>query len=93
MIRKVPDLQAWVLKKEDFPIAANIINPSGWCMWLELPVLDTILDHHFYSHYSEIPDNSYFCIISTKEIDDWPFWKITLNKLEEINKTWNKFYD
>jgi len=83
MIRKVPNMSAWVLRCKDFSLLR--CNTKGVLYTYELPLFST--DPH-----SEVPffiDDDELVLVMTS-INKRP---LTLEQIEEINKIWNKFYE
>lgn len=85
MIRKVPNMKAWVMRWRDLNLfeRVNYVYISAVFM---LPLFDT------YPRIEEVlnfKDDQLILIINTS-VNPRPF---TLEQVEEINKTWNKFYE
>lgn len=85
MIRKVPNMKAWIMKWVDI-ISFERVTKVCISTVYTLPLFDTyprsidILDFE---------DDQLILIIDTF-VNSRPF---TLEQIEEINKTWNKFYE
>lgn len=83
MIRKVPNMNAWVLRCKDFSLLRY--NTKGALYTYELPLFST-------DPPSEVPffiDDDELVLVMTS-INKRP---LTLEQIEEINKIWNKFYE
>lgn len=96
MIRKVPNMSAWVLHGKDYSTFRTTVYLRNWIILLKLPLLNTkILLQNVYNHYYEVPDDEYFCIIEEPELCKTVGYKynLTLDEVEVINQTWNKFYE
>lgn len=85
MIRKVPNMKAWVLRRKDYRLLCNCTN-SVLINTYALPLFDT-------NPPLEIPflmdDDELILVVDfiTNE------HSLTLEQVEEINKTWNRFYE
>lgn len=88
MIRKVPNMQAWVMYNRDYSnwIWTSVIH-FGFQDIILLPLFD--LTPKAYSSRFLIEENDLILVVDTY-IHPRPY---TLEQVEEINKTWNKFYD
>ena len=97
MIKKVPDLNAWVFNVENYLELINKHNTPSSYYILRLPLFSTSLTinnvyiNDLRDHIDEI-----CCLIDCNEkIDNDSFSTIdfTLEKIEAINLIWNNFYD
>lgn len=104
MIRKVPGLNAWVLKPKDFETLwkVNIHTRTGYLSVFELPILDihqNSITAWFYQDESNYTSDYVLAtldpIIELKL--NWDFinfpWKIKEEYIDIINETWNRCYD
>lgn len=84
MIRKVPNMNAWVLRCKDYsPLR---YSTKGFLYTYELPLFDT-------DPSPEIPfliDDDELILVMDARIHTR---SLTLEQIEEINKIWNKFYE
>lgn len=91
MIRKVPNLNAWVLKIRDLDLFLGIssLRYKGWMIY-DLPLfsIDPYIKNITYFLFNK-DKNDLVLIIS----NSYESKKFTLEQVEEINKTWNKFYE
>ena len=93
MIRKVPNIRAWILKRKDVLILRQVCN-IGSCLFLRLPLFEVEVTDIIIPNTRCIEQNEYICCINLNEIKiDNLLLNITLNQLELINKTWNEFYE
>lgn len=96
MIRKVPNMKAWILRGKDYHTFIETVCLKNWIILLKLPLFNTrILKQNVYGHYYEVSDDEYYCIIEEPELckifSDG--YNLTLDEVESINKTWNEFYN
>lgn len=83
MIRKVPNMNAWVLRCKDYSILRY--NTNRFLYTYELPLFDT-------DPSPEIPfliDDDELILVMGDRITH----SFILEQIEEINKIWNKFYE
>jgi len=84
MIRKVPNMSAWVMRWRDFNLfeyVNNIYVPAAFM----LPLFD------IYPRCTDINfEDDQLILIIDAFTNLRPF---TLEQIEEINKTWDKFYE
>ena len=95
MIRKVPNIRAWVLKSEDIDILIRI-NPDMFRKYViiiyNLPILDSRPPciNTYWSDVilvtNETPHQKNLCLFNEDGT-------MKIEYIEEINKIWNKFYD
>lgn len=97
MIRKVPNIKAWILKPDDYllllKVNSQIINAYNIIRIFNLPLLSCNPDDG--KSYTDYTD---FVMVTIEnpflESDLFnPDGTFKLKYVEEINKTWNKFYD
>ena len=88
MIRKVPNMQAWVMHYKDYPswIRTSTIH-LGFQMLLPLPLFELSPEVYVLSFLIEEDE---LILVVDAYIHPRPY---TLEQVEEINKTWNKFYE
>jgi len=85
MIRKVPNMKAWVMKWRDITLFEHVTKVYFSTVF-NLPLFDTcprstdILDF----------EDDQLILITDTLVNSRPF---TLEQIEEINKTWDKFYE
>ncbi len=95
MIRKVPNISAWVLKASDvewfLPTSTMHI---GFVYSTKLPLFSTtpLVIRYRKCHYEDdelilLIDGYEYITFGTGAMSEF-----TLDEVEEINKTWNKFY-
>ena len=84
MIRKVPNMKAWVLQRKDYSLLRYLTN--SLLSTFELPLFDS----------NPIPTASFLInddeLMLVAEVSTGTL-SFTLEQVEEINKTWNKFYE
>ena len=86
MIRKIPNIEAWICTYFDYrDILLKITNPRLWSAF-NLPLFELTLKHRDNNIYG---DNELILCA------DWSLngKKFTEEERDEINKTWNKFYE
>ena len=99
MVRKVPNISAWVLKESDVEwfIPTSTIH-IGFDYSTKLPLFSTtpLVRKYRKCHYE---DDELILLIDGYELlehnimfDVEVIRGFTLEEVEEINKTWNKFY-
>lgn len=84
MIRKVPNMKAWVLRRKDYKLLCHCTNSVLYTY--ALPLFDT-------NPPLEIPflmDEDELILVIDFIINEH---SLTLEQVEEINKTWNRFYE
>lgn len=88
MIRKVPNMSAWIMHYKDYSnwIGTSIIH-LGFQIIMPLPLFE--LYPKTYSLRSLIEENELILVVDAY-VHPRPY---TLEQVEEINKTWNKFYE
>lgn len=101
MIRKVPNIRAWVLKKEDLPILykvnRNLTHSYSFLKTIYcLPILGNTPPYYnplFDDYLSDIilvttetPYQVRLCLFNEDRT-------MKIEYIEEINKIWNKFYE
>lgn len=92
MIRKIQNHKAWVLKLEDVSILYKTSNICSWYFMLNLPLFDT----HVYKNLTFLnhKTSDYIVVIDVYEFLGLDTaLHMSENLLNEINKTWNKFYE
>lgn len=93
MIRKVPNMRAWVLKPKDIVTWKETVDVA-FCFYLRLPILDTKIGlSSIYGSIMEM-DTDYICVIDAcfpSFNNSYPV-SLTLEQIDAINKTWDKFY-
>ena len=99
MIKKVPNVRAWVFKIKDFRNWFNITagEKGFFILHLKLPIWGTKLtieDACYTTLLSSDPEE-YICVLDSSEIEfaGFGYYKLTLEQVEAINKTWSEFYD
>ena len=88
MIRKVPNMQAWVMYYKDYP--SRVLTSTmhlGFQVIIPLPLFE--LNPNSYSLRFLIEENELVLVVDAY-VHLRPY---TLEQVEEINKTWNKFYE
>ena len=100
MIRKIPNIRAWVLKKEDLPILLktnrNLAHENRFLKTIYcLPILSNTPSYYdlFFNDYLsdvilvtiESPYQRHLCLFNKD-------CTMKIEYIEEINKIWNKFY-
>lgn len=99
MVRKVPNILAWVLKESDVEwfLPTSIIH-IGFVYSTKLPLFSTmpLVMKYRKCHYE---DDELILLIDGYELFKkntmsgiGVMFELTLEEVEEINKTWNKFY-
>ena len=83
---KVPNMSAWVMRAKDFNWWYPTSNIQCQLM-TDLPLFSTDPDPLFLINFLYPRDELVLVVASDVKI---PF---TLEQVEEINKTWNKFYE
>ena len=101
MIRKVPNIRAWVLKKEDLPILyetnRNLTHAYSFLKTIYcLPILSNTPSYYdplFDDYLSDVilitietPYNIHLRLFNEDRT-------MKIEYIEEINKIWNKFYE
>ena len=88
MIRKVPNMQAWVMHYKDYSnwIGTSAVH-SGFPIIISLPLFE--LNPSAHSLRFLIKGDELVLVVDAY-VHPRPY---TLEQVEEINKTWNKFYD
>ena len=94
MVRKVPNVPAWVLKESDVEwfLPTSTIH-IGFVYSTKLPLLSTtpLIRKYRKCHYE---DDELILLIDIHEyFSTEVMCEFTLEEVEEINKTWNKFYE
>lgn len=91
MIRKVPNINAWVLKICDLDLFLGIssLRYRGWMIY-DLPLfsIDPSIKNITYFLFNKDKNDLVLIISNSYELKNF-----TLEEVEEINKTWNKFYE
>ena len=87
MIRKVPNMSAWVMQAKDHSKWASVSKIHlGFQTIRELPLLDA---NPIAITYWMVEENELILVIDSY-VHPTPY---TLEQIKEINKTWDKFYD
>lgn len=88
MIRKVPNMSAWVMYYKDYPswICTSAVH-LGFQVIIPLPLFE--LNPNSYSLRFLIEENELVLVVDAY-VHSRPY---TLEQVEEINKTWNRFYE
>ena len=87
MIRKVPNMSAWIMRAKDHSKWASVSKIHlGFQTIRELPLLDI---NPIAITYWMIEENELILVIDSY-VHPTPY---TLEEIEEINKTWDKFYE
>ena len=87
MIRKVPNMSAWIMRAKDHSKWASVSKIHlGFQTIRELPLFDT---NPIATMYWTIEENELILVIDSY-VHSIPY---TLEEIEEINKTWDKFYE
>ena len=96
MVRKVPNISAWVLKESDVEwfLPTSTIH-IGFVYSAKLPLFSTtpLIRKYRKCHYE---DDELILLIDVYEYVSFytgVMREFTLDEIEEINKTWNKFYE
>ncbi len=88
MIRKVPNMSAWVMHYKDY---RNWVGTStihlGFQLLIPLPLFE--LSPKVYALHFLIEEDELILVVDAY-MHHKPY---TLEQVEEINKTWNKFYE
>jgi hypothetical protein len=95
MIRKVEGYNAWILKNKDLPILDNICKNTRWNDVVRLPLFG--LHFYYYNVWSDDWPDEEELVLSIyypygHERTNGCNYK-SLDFLEKVNKTWNKFYE
>ena len=87
MIRKVPNMSAWIMRAKDHSKWASVSKIHlGFQTIRELPLLDA---NPIAITYWMVEENELILVIDSY-IHPTPY---TLEQIKEINKTWDKFYE
>lgn len=89
MIRKVPNMSAWIMHCKDYSnwIGTSIIH-LGFQIIIPLPLFE-LYPKTTHSLRFLIEENELILVVDAY-VHPRPY---TLEQVEEINKTWNKFYE
>lgn len=87
MIRKVPNMHAWVMYYKDYPnwIWTSIIH-FGFQTIIPLPLFELNPNGRF----GFLIEGNELIVVVDAYVHPRPY---TLEQVEEINKTWNRFYE
>ena len=89
MIRKVPDMAAWVMHFEDYQWWYPTSDVHlGFDRIIQLPLFDTFPEITHWWRYS--PTGEELILVVDIYVNPRPF---TLKQVDDINKTWNLFYE
>ena len=88
MIRKVPNMHAWIMHYKDYPnwIWTSTIH-FGFQVIIPLPLFE--LNPNAHTLRFLIEENELILVVDAY-VHPRPY---TLEQIEEINKTWNRFYE
>lgn len=84
MIRKVPNIKAWVLRRKDYILLSRCTNSNLNTYALPLFDINPPLEIPF------LIDEDELILVIDFIINEH---SLTLEQVEEINKTWNRFYE
>lgn len=88
MIRKVPNMSAWVMQAKDYrKWTYTACYHAGYQVLIPLPLFELMPDVTYTSRL--FGDNELIVVVDLVD-NNRPF---TLEQVKEINKTWNKFYE
>lgn len=87
MIRKVPNMSAWIMRAKDYSKWDAVSKTHlGFRIIRELPLFDT---SPIAITYWMVEEDELILVIDSYVHPA----QYTLEQIEEINKTWNKFYE
>lgn len=87
MIRKVPNMQAWVMHCKDY---SNWEWTSTIHRWFQTILPLPLFELNPNGHIGHSIEENELMLVVDGYVHSRPY---TLEQVEEINKTWNKFYE
>lgn len=101
MVKKVPGINAWVLKYQDLHILRRLVKLSNWTIrrcplfdpYIADPIIIGFLDITFNNDQYVVVVNDCLDRIAVRDDESMFTYHLNQDAIDSINKTWNEFYE